>query len=1368
MGCAGSTASSSTSFTGASPGSNNADLHIPTPQAAANTSRVLFSGDGTASQRKLKERTKRGSITFGVASSAEEKEKAAALEKEHARKKADLQQQQQQQFGSGAGPGANNNNNLNSSQDHNNDTIESSPAESGAGAGTTSGAVDETEEEEAGVTEEEEEEEEECSSSESEESDGFDSMEEIEEESAERPIDIVGGGLFSPTAPNGMGPGGFDRMATLHAAPTASNKTPLLQRGSSLHKLLKNFSPENCHILVVDDDSTSQEIVAEWLAAKNYHVTLCNDGEEAVEVLSASTLCGAPNETLPSTAQAPPTEDFDLILSEMSMETPEGLPLLDWVLRNPRTKHIPFVVMSSDTSSLQSADRSLRRGAEDFFPKPLQRGVLLKNIRSILEQRCEMRNSAKLKAWGDKYKAALIAEKKRKELGLPLASPHLTSYGSHSDSVSSTQTPTSQGRPMPPPVGVNTGGAAAAEDVFVPVQPNPDLISNSPFDSSEPPTHAMNLSISVPPDGTSSPQLGSIPLTERDKNLMRLWSIIPGTQGMSLTPGGSTREFSTISNSSASTLGGATGSNASDGATNTELEEMRATVDEATVLLIDPLDSTRQTLSHWFASINYKLLNQPSMEEALEFLRKNASTAGGTKVFRSSTLASFHEEMDAMAGGGGAAGRKGPLKAALLRQPSTPSTSQSQPASASSANTAPFSTALDRLGSVTNEGAVVGAGAVGTTVPPPLSNSNSLPPLAASSPAVQAAQSALATHTRSPSVARSATNVSGTGSLAAGSPSPHHGTLNKSGNHLGVDFSPPLQGRLIARPSGGRVAMGPVCDLIIADAEPFADSISTPPSATSMTGSAFMSALQSNPTTKGIPVILLYANNTSPDVGEAIRQGVETILLKPVSKDLLLKKVNQILGILAQKKKNELFAERAQAYRSILASFRSHREEEIKAGKRGPVTPSQGLQRKLSQQNLLASTPTGAGGAGAQASPSPRHKKSPHPPNMPSGSSGVARSSRAIAGNNVVLQSAGAESPKLHPHPPLHPPPSSHSASTSPLAAAAQTAQPQQPQPQPPTPSPVEAASLLPSSAPAPLPAPIPEEKSNNNESASSKPPTPIPGPPSSETGGQKRSTSNTFTFNVGENGVEGKNGTAQETKTAESQPMPPSALYPQPPANAASNTSPAPIPSRKLSASGSTGTLPPISNSGRNSPHLKNAEASNPAPVGNGTLINASTASGVTLPPITSSGRNSPHTNVPPPSQPIRSESTPNPSTSTNGVIIMQNASNGSPALGPTPTPPLRTNSGHKIIIRSSRHNSISQSGEFMTANAPAVSPVKSIPSASSNSATNGDSPNASPTAASGGQQNNGAGDSQGTASISSKRNKITFVIRDRAGTPQ
>lgn len=623
-----------------------------------------------------------------------------------------------------------------------------------------------------------------------------DSMEEIEEETMERPVDDSG--MFSP-------------------APPTVRPRPLLQHGSSLQKLVQAFAPENTHVLIVDDDVTHMEIVAQWLAQKRYHVTLCNDGEEAVEVLSAGFHTPTAPETVSdddedgidgvgvgvqpvavSSPSAGHEQAFDLILCDMAMEAPDGAPLLDWVLRHEQIRRIPFVLMSPDASS-QSCDRGLRRGAEDFFQKPLQRQVLLKTIRTILESRIELRNTAALKSWGDKYKHQLMTEKRKKDAiaaaaaaahavvaTLPQLSPYVSPSGSLATTPSSAQasrfSPIKQPTPNGVPVVPLEGDTPDAEPTTV--TPHPQLIP--------PPSSSTRkqLQIHVPLDSASPPP--------------------PPPSAIGIGVGGV---------GAAASLQSPPGTFAMTPFDSSLCDEERAVVGEATVLLVDPVGSTRGQLAQWLASINYTLLVHASMEDAIDFLRRAAP-----QVQRAATF--MLDEPNTLAGVGS---QRGGLGLGV----------GGQRPSFTAAN-------LDRIGSITT----------------PLPESPGATP-----PQRHLPRRSITNFTLPPGVTVAAAAAAARNSPMA-TPETHPRTL-------------------LARAGASR---GLPCDLIIADAEPFATpAVGGPQLADGdggMTGSQFIAAVQANALTKNIPVMLLYQSSTGRDVTESIRHGVEAVLVKPLSKDV--------------------------------------------------------------------------------------------------------------------------------------------------------------------------------------------------------------------------------------------------------------------------------------------------------------------------------------------------------------------------------------------------------------------------------------------------------------------------------------------------
>ena len=261
---------------------------------------------------------------------------------------------------------------------------------------------------------------------------------------------------------------------------------------------------------------------------------------------------------------------------------------------------------------------------------------MLKTLRTILEQRLEQKNTQALKEWGDAYKKQLLAEKNSKAnapgggaagggaAGAKLMLP--SSLGTYV-SVSNTEGTTTpegispsakRGAYLTAPAATTTEDSPSTNSDHLPVRPHPQLI---------PQPSRKQLHVHVPFSG-EAPQ--------------------PLPTGASITPlilaqqsaGGNALPTPWSLNSAAGGAVGAgpTGSPLPDGTPTDAPFSERATVEQATVLLVDPSDATRETLSNWLASINYTLLTQPTLEDALEFLRRSALPKGSHQLQRSSTL----------------------------------------------------------------------------------------------------------------------------------------------------------------------------------------------------------------------------------------------------------------------------------------------------------------------------------------------------------------------------------------------------------------------------------------------------------------------------------------------------------------------------------------------------------------------------------------------------------------------------------------------------------------------------------------------------------------------------------------------------------
>jgi CheY-like chemotaxis protein len=102
-------------------------------------------------------------------------------------------------------------------------------------------------------------------------------------------------------------------------------------------------------ILVVDDDATLRELVAETLEENGYAVAMAEDGREALDILE----------------RAPPNG----IVTDLMMPRVDGVTLCSKVKNNPATNAIVVIVMSAS----HQIERKLRGCPVDaILPKPFE------------------------------------------------------------------------------------------------------------------------------------------------------------------------------------------------------------------------------------------------------------------------------------------------------------------------------------------------------------------------------------------------------------------------------------------------------------------------------------------------------------------------------------------------------------------------------------------------------------------------------------------------------------------------------------------------------------------------------------------------------------------------------------------------------------------------------------------------------------------------------------------------------------------------------------------------------------------------------------------------------------------------------------
>lgn len=117
-------------------------------------------------------------------------------------------------------------------------------------------------------------------------------------------------------------------------------------------------------ILIVEDDTGLRETLAQFLNRLGYQVTIAHDGQDALARI---------DEDVP-----------DIVLSDIQMPGIDGLALLQEIkTRYPET----LVILMTAFTSIDSAIKAVRQGAEDYLSKPLQLNDLRMRLERALERR---------------------------------------------------------------------------------------------------------------------------------------------------------------------------------------------------------------------------------------------------------------------------------------------------------------------------------------------------------------------------------------------------------------------------------------------------------------------------------------------------------------------------------------------------------------------------------------------------------------------------------------------------------------------------------------------------------------------------------------------------------------------------------------------------------------------------------------------------------------------------------------------------------------------------------------------------------------------------------------------------------------------
>lgn len=120
---------------------------------------------------------------------------------------------------------------------------------------------------------------------------------------------------------------------------------------------------QNFRLLVVEDDPNLGTILAEYLRAKNYDITLCVDGDEGFDAFTK--------------------KEYDLVISDVMMPKKDGFTMA-MEIRKLNSK-IPIIFLTAK-SMKEDTIEGFKIGADDYITKPFSMEELLLRINAILRR----------------------------------------------------------------------------------------------------------------------------------------------------------------------------------------------------------------------------------------------------------------------------------------------------------------------------------------------------------------------------------------------------------------------------------------------------------------------------------------------------------------------------------------------------------------------------------------------------------------------------------------------------------------------------------------------------------------------------------------------------------------------------------------------------------------------------------------------------------------------------------------------------------------------------------------------------------------------------------------------------------------------
>jgi two-component system chemotaxis response regulator CheY len=117
-------------------------------------------------------------------------------------------------------------------------------------------------------------------------------------------------------------------------------------------------------ILIVEDSATTRALIRAVIDEMgDFNISEAGSGFEALKLL--------------------PTEQFNLVITDVNMPDINGLELISFIKNNPRYNHIPLIIVSTERSE-EDKKRGLELGAAAYVTKPFKAQELQEVIRQAM------------------------------------------------------------------------------------------------------------------------------------------------------------------------------------------------------------------------------------------------------------------------------------------------------------------------------------------------------------------------------------------------------------------------------------------------------------------------------------------------------------------------------------------------------------------------------------------------------------------------------------------------------------------------------------------------------------------------------------------------------------------------------------------------------------------------------------------------------------------------------------------------------------------------------------------------------------------------------------------------------------------------